>query len=217
MKRIYFLYIKIGNFLKYIRNILTEFSNNSKIVSSCFTSPILGIQSGTEFSKCIGTEEYFCIGIVSHNDFRPVNHRCCNKCKCMFSKFQCVFFFDYKLVLCIITSKELLHDGKCFRACHNCGIWIILHKYANTCGVIRFHMLNDQIVWFCITEHIFYICKPFFWKMCINGIKNGNFIIRDHIRIVCHTILYLMLSFKKINVMVVHANIFDIFCNSHID
>ena len=28
---------------------------------------------------------------------------------------------------------------------------------------------------------------------------------------------HLIMSFKKINVMVVHANIFDIFCNSHID
>ena len=46
----------------------------------------------------------------------------------------------------IHLREKLLHHGKGFSVRYNDGVGVDLHKIVDVGGVIRLHMLNDQII-----------------------------------------------------------------------
>ena len=52
--------------------------------------------------------------------------------------------------------------------------------------------------------------------MLVNGVQDRNFLIHDHIRVVCHSVWNNILSFKQIDLMIVYANIANIIRNMHL-
>ena len=76
-------------------------------------------------------------------------------------------------------------------------------------------MLNDQIVGLSCTEGILNVVQPFVRKRRIYRIHNGNFIVNNRVGIIRHTIRHNVLSFKQIHLVIVHANVLDVFGNRH--
>ena len=81
--------------------------------------------------------------------------------------------------------------------------------------MIRLHMLNHDVIRCPACKLRFQLCKPFICKILIHRIHNGNFLIHDHIRIICHAIWHNILSLKQIDLMVIHTDILNIICNCH--
>ena len=52
-------------------------------------------------------------------------------------------------------------------------------------------------------------------EICIYSIHDCDFFIQDHIGIIRHTVRYFVLTFEKINLMVVYACVADGVCNFH--
>ena len=77
--------------------------------------------------------------------------------------------------------------------------------------MIRLHMLNYQIIRFPTAKNRFQIVKPLMRKGGIYGIHNGCFYVRDDIRIIGYTIRHCILTFKKIDSMVVYSDLVNIF------
>ena len=52
-------------------------------------------------------------------------------------------------------------------------------------------------------------------ETCVYGVHNGDFLITDHIRIVCHSVRNDILSFKQIHFVIIYAYINNVLCNFH--
>ena len=76
-------------------------------------------------------------------------------------------------------------------------------------------MLNDEIIRLSAVKYIGKIIEPFMTKTCVNRIHNGNFIINDNIRIICHSVFNNVLTLKKVDIMVINTNVFNVLCNIH--
>ena len=77
--------------------------------------------------------------------------------------------------------------------------------------MIRLHMLDHQIIRLSSSENRFQIIKPLVRKSCIYGIHHGNLSVCDNIGIIGHTIRHRILTFKKINSMIVYPDVVNIF------
>ena len=89
-------------------------------------------------------------------------------------------------------------------------------EVCNVCGMVRFHMLYDQIIRFPVTQNLLNIIQPFVGKIGIYGIHNCNFFVQDHIGVIGHAVWHFVLAFKKVNLMIINAYIFDSICDFHI-
>ena len=80
--------------------------------------------------------------------------------------------------------------------------------------MIRLHMVNDKIVGSFSSRCDLDVLNPFIAESAVNAVRNGNFFVKDHIGIICHSVRHDVLTFKKINFMIIHADISYIICNS---
>ena len=76
-------------------------------------------------------------------------------------------------------------------------------------------MLYYQIIRFRTVQDSGYIFKPFIFEISIYGIHNCNFFVQDHIGVVGHAVWHFVLAFKKVNLMIINAYIFDSICDFH--
>ena len=215
MQRTDRLNVQSGCFFQQVLYLCTVFSNDTDVVTACLTCPVFFYIESTEFSETICGKQNLVICIISNDYFWPMYHRSSYKCQCMLSKCQCIAFFNYHLSVSKICAEELLHHHKCFLRGNNLGIFECLHKVSNIRGVVRLHMLNNQVIRTAGTENRLNVVQPLMCKAGIYRIHNCNLIIHDHIRIVCHTILYYILSLKQVHIMIVHTYILNVFRNLH--
>ena len=113
-----------------------------------------------------------------------------------------------------IRLEEAVHHCKCLCCGHDCRVRIGLQEVLDICGVIRLHVLDDQIVRLPAAENGGDVVQPFMGKMNVNCIHNGCFLVHDHIGIIGHSIGNHILAFKKVYLMVVYTHIFDRISNS---
>ena len=81
--------------------------------------------------------------------------------------------------------------------------------------MVRFHMLHDQVIRSPSVQDLLDIVQPFMSKVGIYGVHNRNFIIQDYIGVVGHAIRNFVLSFKKVNLVVIYTCVSDCICNLH--
>ena len=140
-----------------------------------------------------------------------MHHGGCDKMQDVCSKRQRVTVRDDCAVFREILSEKLMHHGKCLCCRHNGGIGIILLKNSYACRMIGLHMLNHQIIRLSAFENRFQIIKPLVRKSCIYGIHHSNLFVCDNIGIIGHTAWHRILTFKKIDSMIVYSDVVNIF------
>jgi len=114
-----------------------------------------------------------------------------------------------------IQIKEILHHAKGFFVGDNGGIRINLHEVRNVGCVIRLHMLYDKIIRLALAQNLLDVIEPFVGKVGIYSIHDSCFFIQDHIGIIGHAIRNLVLSFEKVDLMVIYAYVFDCIGDFH--
>ena len=216
MKRTDLLDIKCcSNFEKRL-NLFSVFSYDTDEVTSCFVIPWLLYIERTEFAETVcGKQNFFC-AVISHHNFRPVYHRSKDKSKLMESKRKCTAVFYFDLASLEVEIKEVLDHVECFFVGNNCGVRINFEEVCHVCCMVRFHMLNDQVIRSASVEDLLDIVEPFMCEVGIYGIHNRDLVIQDHVRVVGHSVRNLILSFKKVNLMVIYTCVSDSICDLHI-
>ena len=82
-------------------------------------------------------------------------------------------------------------------------------------AVVGLHVVDNQIVGPPAFQNGFDIVHPLVGEILIDRIHDGNFLIEDRIGVVGHTVGDNVLAFKQVDIMVIHADVTDIFCNGH--
>ena len=115
----------------------------------------------------------------------------------------------------IHIRKKLSHHGKRLSVGYDGCIGIIFHEIINICGMIRLHMLDNQIIRRLSLQNTGQIVQPFVSESGINRIHNSTLLIANHIGVIAHPVGNLILSFKKIYAVIINACINNISGNFH--
>ena len=209
------LNIQGSGLLQQILYLYAEFAHDADVVAACLVGPVLIHVESAEFAEAVGGEQYFVAGIVGHHDFRPVNHGSGHEGQGVLAETERVAFFDDNLSVSIIRAKELLHHGKGLCAGHDGGILIKLHKFGDIGGMVRLHVLYDQVIRMAVAQKSADLMQPFLSETRVYGVHNGDFLIQDDIGIVGHAVRNHVLTLEEIHIMVIDAHVSDIFGNFH--
>ena len=145
--------IKSCCLLKKCIGLYAVFSDDIDIISSGFRLPVLipvhfigkNVSAHcTEGSESICREQCSCSRFESHDNLRPVNHRCREEIKCMMSKLKCILF-----LYCDTFNPdviELVDHLYGFLRCHNLHLRISRKEFRNAGTMIRLHMLNHHVI-----------------------------------------------------------------------
>ena len=115
-----------------------------------------------------------------------------------------------------IRAEEILHHGIGFFGRNNFGVFKILHEISDVGRMIRLHMMDNQIVGLPSAQLFFNVDQPLTAEIHIHCIHNSDFLVKNHVGIISNAIRNFVLTFKKVNLMIIDTDILDIFCNVHI-
>ena len=77
--------------------------------------------------------------------------------------------------------------------------------------MVRFQVVNHQVIRFAPSKSGFQIGKPFIHLVGIDRVGHGNLLFHNHIRIVRHALGHHVLAFEQIQVAVIDTDVLDIF------
>ena len=114
-----------------------------------------------------------------------------------------------------IVAEKLTHHRKSLCGGNDLNLGISADEAHYVCRMIRLHVLNDKIIGLSAVKRIGKIIKPFVTEPCVNRIHDSDFLINYNIRIICHSVFNNVLTLKKVDIMVINTNVFNVLCNIH--
>ena len=90
-----------------------------------------------------------------------------------------------------------------------------LRECGDGAGMVRLHVLHDEIVGRALAQCSGNLGDPLVGKMGIDAVHDGDLVVADQVRIVRHAVGHVVLAFKQIYVMIVYSNIKDVFRYFH--
>ena len=196
----------------HLRAVFTDYTD---IVASCLASPVLLYVKCAEFTKSVSRKEHLVLYVVRNHDLGPVYHGRENERKHVSAKRERIPLCNYDASVLKISSKEILHHGKCLRRRNDRCLGIYLEKIENIGGVVGLHVLNYKVVGRSATQRLGYIVKPLVRKSGVNRIHNSDLFVNYRVGIVRHSVRNNVLSLKQIYLMIVNSNVLNALCNVH--
>ena len=113
------------------------------------------------------------------------------------------------------TVEKVSHHGKGFRGGNHGSVRIGFEKIQNIGGMIRLHVLNDQIIGLSAAERAVEVVQPFVREFGVHRIEHGDFFIEDDVGIIRHPVRNDVLPFKEVDLTVVDSNVENVIGNFH--
>ena len=207
--------IQSRGLLQQILDLLAVLAHNADVVAAGLVIPRLLHIQGAEFAEAVGGEEDLIIGIVSHDDFGPVDHGRGDKSQHMLAQVQGVALAHHDAAVSIVGAEEILHHGKRLGGGDHNGLRVQAQEFVDVGGVVRLHMLNHQEVGLPAGQSLFHIVQPLMGEVCIHGVHDGHLLVQNGVGIVSHAVRHHILALKEVHFMVVDADIANIVGNKH--
>ena len=205
--------IQRGGSLQEILNLLAVLADNADVVAARLTGPVLFHIIGAEFAETVRGKQDLVRAVIGHHDLRPVNHRGKYKGEDMLSEGQALAVADSLPLYRIRQVKELVHHNETLFIRNDSGVRINVQEILDVGGVVRLHVLDDQVIRFFSVKDIRQVVQPLVGEADIHRIHDGDLLIHDHIGVISHAVRYDVLPLEKIYVMIIDAYISDIICN----
>ena len=133
----------------------------------------------------------------------------------MAAQFQFVPFLCHDSAAGIVRAGKVLHHGEGFGSRHHLRFRIGFHEGRDSGGMVRLHVLDDQVIRLFPFQCSFQVAHPLLHEVPVRRIHYGHFLIQDHIGIVSHAFRHDIHSLEQIDLMIVYADIADILCHIH--
>ena len=189
------------------------FADDADVIAPGLVCPILCRVLSAKLSEGIRGEQHLVRTVVSHDDLRPVDHGSGNEAESVLAEGQGIAFAHGHLAGCEIHIEKVLNHPKRLGGSHDFCRGIGLQKADEAAGVIRLHVLSDDVIGCSLTQNAFDVVQPDFREMGVHRIDDGNLFIDNHIGIVGHTVGNTILALKQVNCMVVNTDITNILRN----
>ena len=196
----------------YLGAILT---NDADVVAAGFAGPVFFHIQRTKLAEAVGGEQDLVVGIIGYNNFGPVDHGCGDEGQHMLAQVQGVALADYDAAVSVIGAEELLHHGESLGGSHNGSLGVSVQEDIDICGVVRLHVLHNQVIGLTAFQRVFQILQPLLTEILIYGVHNGDLVVNNCVRIISHAVGYHILALEQVHLVIVHTDVFDIFGNGH--
>ena len=134
----------------------------------------------------------------------------------MRAQLELVAVLDDQLLHGGIKIKELSHEGKGLGVSDYSRVGIDIEEIEDICGVVRLHMLHDQVIGLTAAQNFAEFSEPLICKFYIHGIHDGDLLVHDDVGIVGHAVGDYILALKQIDDMIVDTDVLDRICDLHI-
>ena len=191
------------------------FSDDAEVVSAGLVLPGLRTVERAEFAEGVRRKDDPFLLVIGHHDLRPMHHRRGNEAERAAAQRQRIPVLDGQAAPVAAIPVEALHHGERLGGRHDGRLGIALQEQADIGGVIRLHVLHDEIVGLAAAQHAGDVFQPCAAKARLHRIQNGDFLIRDDIGIIGHAVRHGVLRFKQVEVVIVHAHINDFRTDGH--
>ena len=188
----------------HLRAILADYA---EIVPCSFVFPGLFPVQSSELSEAVGGEKDLVCIVVCDHDFRPVYHRRGNERQRVPAELQGVSLpYDHAPVF-ELRPEEVLHHGESFCGGYYHRFRIGLHEIHDVCRMVRFHVLDHQIVRLSSVQSLPKIVQPLMCEIAVHRIHDGGLLIEDEIGVIRHAVGDFVLSLEQVDPVVVHSDI----------
>ena len=185
-------------------------ADDADVVAAGLAGPFLLHIQRAELAKAVGGEEDFIGAVVSDHDLRPVYHGREDEGKGVAAGGQRVAVLDHEAVF-IGAAEELLHHRKRLGVAHHGDVRVGLDEIVDVGGVIRLHVLHDEVVRLAAVQRRLDIVQPLVGEVLVHGVEHADLFVQHDVGIVAHAVGHDVLALKQIDGMVVHADIDDVF------
>ena len=187
--------LQLRSFFEDVHDLRAIFSDDIDIVAAGFIEVVFfkvslvgkDVADSTKVTKGVGAEQEMIRYFIRHDDFRPVDHRGFDELQCMLAQLQLITFVNGHIAIRHGGAEELFKELKCRRLTDDFSFRVFFQESQCRAGMIRFHMLEDEIVQFPTFEQVFYIFKKFITAGFIHSIDEARLFIIDKIGIVRNT------------------------------
>ena len=210
------LHVERGELFKQRLHLRAVFAHDADVVPACLVRPVrLNVQRA-ELAERIRREERFLAGVVGDEDLRPVYHRRGEEAQFMPAQRERVALLDGEPAVRIILAEERLHHRKRLGGGDDCCLRISVHERLDAAGVVRLHVLHDQVIRRASAERLSDMLQPFPGKMPVHAVHHRDLSIHNRVGVVRHAVWHGVLPLKQIDFMVVDADVPDVACLVHV-
>ena len=169
---------------------------------------IAALGEGAELAERIGGEQDLVLAVETDHHFRPMHHRSHHEPQRVRTELEGIPFLHGEGVE-RLPVEELAQEDKRLRGGDDLDIRILPDEFQDGSGVVRFHVMDHQIVGFPAAEGLLQVRQPFCALAGVDRVHHGHFLVQDNIGIVRHPLGNDILAFKKVEVHIVDADVLD--------
>ena len=147
MQRTNHSYIELGDGTQKCLHLHTILPDDTDVITPRLFDPRFIRAGSAEFPKGICRKQDFFRFLIGHHDFRPMHHRSENKMKHMRTDGEGIAVCDHVFsALKCQRREEIRHHGERLGIRDNHRLRILGQESCQTAGMIRLHVLYDEIV-----------------------------------------------------------------------
>ena len=206
-----------GKFLEQVLHLDAVFADDIEIVAACLAGPVVvfrheeaGVRHGAETAEGVGREENLLRSLIRNHHFRPVDHGGHEETQAMAAEFEGIAFLDGERAAFERDAfEELRKHLERGRRSHELDAGIGLQHPGNQRGVVGFHVMDHQEVGLAVAEGIGQVGFPFFALACVGRIEHGDFLVKDYVGVIGHSLGHVVLALEQVEVFVVDTDELD--------
>ena len=215
MQRADDLNIKRCGLFQQILHLHTVLADDAEIISASLASPVLINVQRAEFAEAVCREKRLVLSVIGNHYLGPVHHRRENECQLVRAERKALAVLYYYAAVGVISAKKVLYHCESLGVANYLRFGVLFGEFRDVCRMVRLHVLNYEIIRLSAAQRLLEVREPLFAEMRIYRIHNGGLFVEDNIRIVSHSVRNNVLSLKKIDLMVIHADVNYVLCNFH--
>ena len=197
VKRAYRVQLQLGSLFQHCLNLRSVFAHNVGVIPSGLIQlfaekvSLIGKQAAVESAECaegICREQQLVCYVIGHHHFRPVHHRCHHKGEAVFARREGVPLFHNLDSARQVHVKKLAQHGLDLAVAYDRHVRIAGQQSLNGIGVVRLHVVNNQIVQLSAVQGILHILKECLIYCFIHGVKQHRFLILQQIGVIGYAV-----------------------------
>ena len=207
--------VQSGGLFQQGLNLGTVLAHDADVVPPCLAGPVLLHIQCAELAEAVGGEQHLVVGIIGHNDLRPVDHGSGNKGQGVLAQGQGGAFAHHDSTVSVVIAEELLHHVEGLGGGHHCCVGVDLQKIGDVGGMVRLHMLYHQVVRLTAGQRVLNIVQPLVGEIAVHRVHNGDLLVQNDVGVVSHAARHHILALEQVYLMIVDTHIADILGNGH--
>ena len=190
-------------------------AHDADVVPAGFVCPVFFHVQSTELAEAVSGEENLVIGIIGHDDLRPVNHGRTHKGQGVLAQAQSIALAHHHAPIGVVVAEEVLHHHERLGGGNHGRLGVDLQEIGDVGGVVRLHVLHHQVVRLAAAQGVLNVVQPLMGKAPVYGVHNSDLFVHDGVGIVAHAARDNVLSLEQVDRMVVDADVPDVLCDCH--